>query len=102
LLIFEKVIPKPATIEEYDNREFAIEEKSFSSLAHMVGLTRSTDQVIFHRPKNNEEQINAICMDVDASVTGWFSLLPSTKQDMIMEDGAVDQIMWQCQMIIAV
>jgi hypothetical protein len=49
----------PKTLEEYDNREFAMDDEAdFSSLAYLIGLIRTLDFLFIGIPRSSDENIN--------------------------------------------
>ncbi|EON62361.1 hypothetical protein W97_01583 [Coniosporium apollinis CBS 100218] len=96
-------IPHPKTLEDYDNREFALDDDTdFSSFAYLIGLARSLDHTIIGIPRNSEENVHAICTNADASVAAWLSLLSKSKRKFFRDDRTLDELLFKANMLIQV
>ncbi|GFF43763.1 uncharacterized transcriptional regulatory protein C530.05 [Aspergillus udagawae] len=93
-------ISNPRKLEEYDMREFAGDEREFSSFAEMVGLTRSLDLALASRKDLDMKNINTVCANVDAIHVSWTSLLPPSKKTVFRPDGSLDEILFKAHAII--
>ncbi|KAF7163905.1 hypothetical protein CNMCM6106_000677 [Aspergillus hiratsukae] len=93
-------IPNPRTLEEYDMREFAGDEREFSSFAEMVGLTRSLELALASRQDLDIKNISTVCANVDAIHVSWTSLLPPSKKTVFRPDGSLDEILFKAHAII--
>ncbi|GFF45245.1 hypothetical protein IFM62136_00204 [Aspergillus lentulus] len=93
-------IPNPRTLEEYDMREFAGDEREFSSLAEMVGLTRSLDLALAARKDLDMKNITTVCANIDAIHVSWTSLLPASKRTVFRPNGSLDEILFKAHAII--
>ncbi|KAL5339643.1 hypothetical protein BJX70DRAFT_363530 [Aspergillus crustosus] len=94
-------IPKPRTLNDYDMREFLEDDdRTFSSFAELVGLTRGVELALVARPDMTLTTAPAICANTDATVTAWRSLLHPSKRDIVREDGSVDELLFKASMII--
>jgi hypothetical protein len=81
-------------------REFAGDEREFSSFAEMVGLTRSLDLALASRKDLDIKNINTVCANVDAIHVSWTSLLPPSKKTVFRSDGSLDEILFKAHAII--
>lgn len=70
----------------------------FSSFAHMICLIRSIALVM--EGLSGPESLYRLCVDVDAAIEGWISLLPPSKKDIVLTDGSIDELMFQSHMLI--
>lgn len=91
----------PRTLEEYDNREFAIDEDvGFSSFAYLVGLARSLDISYFGVSRASEAGVKEMCTSTDANNAAWLSLLSKSKQKMCQENGQVDELLFEASSLL--
>jgi hypothetical protein len=81
-------------------REFAGDEREFSSFAEMVGLTRSLDLALAARKDLDMKNITTVCANVDAIHVSWTSLLPASKRTVFRPDGSLDEILFKAHAII--
>ncbi|KAF2094421.1 hypothetical protein NA57DRAFT_13940, partial [Rhizodiscina lignyota] len=96
-------IPKPKTLEDYDNREFALEEDTlFSSFAYVIGLVRSLDHVAAGIPRDSVEHVKEISANTDAAIGAWQSLLCKSKRKLFRDDGSLDELMYKANTLIEV
>lgn len=98
-----KKIPTPKTLDDYDNREFSLEDDAgISSFGYLVGLMRVLDHIIRGTPRDSEENIKALCANVDAGIEAWRSLLPKHKCKLVNEDGTRDELLFKAHMLTTV
>ncbi|KAL4963855.1 putative C6 transcription factor [Aspergillus stella-maris] len=94
-------IPRPRTLADYDMREFLDDEdRTFSSFAELVGLTRGLDIALMSRQEMTIANAPWISGNTDATVTAWRSLLHPSKKNLVREDGTVDELLFKANMLI--
>lgn len=82
-------------------REFsANQEVRFSSLAELVGLTRGLYLALACDGESVPDKYSSTCLNADISMTGWYSLLPPSKQRIFRPDGSFDEMMFKAQFIM--
>ncbi|KPM41172.1 hypothetical protein AK830_g5396 [Neonectria ditissima] len=79
-------IPEPKTLQEFESREFAFGNTSFSSFAYLVGAEASTNVI----------QI------VDSIFDGRLLLLPKGCKQVMSRSREVDELMFQAHLVIHV
>ncbi|KAJ5378123.1 uncharacterized protein N7496_005532 [Penicillium cataractarum] len=95
------IIPRPRSLQEYDNREFfSDDEVGFSSYAELIGLTRGIDQALSPGATSDVQLYSSMCSNSDTSVTAWHSLLPNSKRTILRPDGTVDEVMFKAEFIM--
>lgn len=88
------------TLDDFDSREFAVEEHVYSSFAYLVGAARALASAIgsAQRATPANTSVLAGIEAADAIINGFLLLLPSSKQIVIGEDGEIDELMFQTHM----
>lgn len=94
------VISPPRTLFEYENREFLDDDLTFSSFAHLIGLSRGIDKIIFGRSEADESLMSELSDNADTFLVGWASLLPKCKRGAITKEGSVDDLILQAVLIM--
>lgn len=89
-------------MDDYDNREFAIDHTGFSSFAYLVGLVRSLDHIIIGIPRDCEENVKVMCTNADASIAAWLSLLSKSKHKLFRDDGTLDELLFKANILVQV
>lgn len=96
-----KVIPRPQTLESFDNREFAPSCPSYSSFAYLIGAIRGISSATQTVPSNtscwSSPQVRT---EVDAIIDGWQLHLPAPKRELVSRDGEVDELIFQALMAV--
>lgn len=93
-------IPPCRSLEEYNMREFLPEEDpGFSSFAHLVGLTRTLDLVLSRNMPFNQN-LTALCNQVDISLSAWSSLLPRGKRSLLDDRREIDVQLFKANMLV--
>jgi hypothetical protein len=88
-------------MDEYDNREFAMDDDAdFSSFAYLIGLMRTLDLIFIGIPRNSEENVKIMCTNADASIAAWLSLLSKSKRKLFRDDGTLDELLFKANMLI--
>ncbi|KAF9871443.1 C6 zinc finger protein [Colletotrichum karsti] len=96
-------IPEPQTLEDFDSREFAPEQTSFSSFAYLISAVRCAAQAISTTPKIASAGDSAhLIQSADSIIDGWVLLLPKDRQQVMSKAGKIDEIMFQAQLLIGV
>ncbi|EAS35802.2 C6 transcription factor [Coccidioides immitis RS] len=95
-------IPPPRTLYEYDMREFLMAEgdAEFSSIAELIGLTRTLNMVLSGRKTGNLSVTRTICAEVDIAISAWCALLPASKKNVKRSDGTVDEQLFNANILI--
>jgi hypothetical protein len=94
-----KVIPKPKTLEDFDNREFALDSPAYSSFAYLIGVVRGISSAIqVVSPDISCWSSPQVRTEVDAIIDGWQLLLPESKRELVSKDGQVDELIFQALM----
>ncbi|KAG9233266.1 hypothetical protein BJ875DRAFT_426183 [Amylocarpus encephaloides] len=91
-------IPEPYTIDDYDNREFAEDEITFSSFTYLIDSCRilSTQLSINIAERSpGERSLEA----ADAKWVNWTLYLPKCKQNLMAKDGNADETMFLAHII---
>ncbi|ORY15892.1 Quinolinate phosphoribosyl transferase [Clohesyomyces aquaticus] len=94
-------IPLPASLEEYDRRDFVEVEVVYSSLTYLYDISRVVEYIMrtfVETGSFNEDLIST----VEAKVAVWKSLLPICKKDPLRQDGTIDEIMYLAHLLSAI
>ena len=88
---------------DFDNREFAAEDVSFSSFAYLIGAVRCAATAIVSTPKGPVDEMSLHVIQVaDSMIEAWLLLLPKNRASAMTEDGTVDELMFQAHLLIHV
>ncbi|KAL7952137.1 hypothetical protein V8C42DRAFT_306237 [Trichoderma barbatum] len=101
--LYEKLsIPlEAATLHNYRTREFALEDKPFSSFAYLIDATEIFIAALGESTKYQDiTQAEVLCGDLEARVISWFLLLPLEKRELPVAPGLLDQLMFQAHMMM--
>jgi hypothetical protein len=92
------IIPKPHSLQEFDDRYFAVDNIVYSSFAYRVEAVRILGQVLSANATSPDEtRADA----ADASLANWGLHLPSVKKELITtKDPHGDEMMFQAHMVI--
>ncbi|KAG8527475.1 uncharacterized protein KY384_007627 [Bacidia gigantensis] len=94
-------VPNSRTLSEFDMREFTDNNgEQFLSFAQLVGLVRSLDTVFSNGRKSDPSFISTLTTDFDASIMGWYSLLPQSKRKLLRTKGKLDEQLSRANMLI--
>ncbi|KAL6874718.1 hypothetical protein J3F83DRAFT_728456 [Trichoderma novae-zelandiae] len=89
------------TSYDYRNREFAIEDKSFSSFAYLIDATEIFIASLAASNRYQDiSQAEITCGDLEARIISWFLLLPPTKRELPVAPGLMDQLIFQAHMMM--
>ncbi|KAK0377059.1 hypothetical protein CLIM01_05592 [Colletotrichum limetticola] len=96
-------IPEPETLEEFDLREFASEDTSYSSFAYLIGAVKCAALAISTTPKlvAREDSMRMI-EEADSIIDGWSLLLPEDHRHIMSKTGEIDELMFQAHLLINV
>ncbi|KAF9735063.1 hypothetical protein PMIN06_000838 [Paraphaeosphaeria minitans] len=92
------IIPTPATLTNYNAREFS--DMEFSSFAHLIGFTQGLCRILATRLYNDTESAKATCINADTMMTAWCSLLPAYKRRLLRDDGSVDELLFKANILM--
>ncbi|UQC83478.1 uncharacterized protein CLUP02_08973 [Colletotrichum lupini] len=86
-------IPEPQTLEEFDLREFASEDTSYSSFAYLIGAVKCAALAISTTPKlvAREDSMRMI-EEADSTIDGWSLLLPEDRRHIMSKTGEIDEL----------
>ncbi|KAF4779887.1 C6 zinc finger protein [Colletotrichum scovillei] len=96
-------IPEPQTLEDFDLREFASEDTSYSSFAYLIGAVRCAALAISTTPKlvAREDSMRMI-EEADSIIDGWSLLLPEDRRHVMSKTGEIDELMFQAHLLVNV
>ncbi|KFA80746.1 hypothetical protein S40288_05556, partial [Stachybotrys chartarum IBT 40288] len=94
-------IPVPMTLQDFDCREFSLEDNAFSSFAYFIGSIRCSVQclnVIGDEAPTivKEERVET----VSSTLKGWLLLLPRERKTVMSKDGVLDELMFLAHGVI--
>ncbi|KAK2051579.1 hypothetical protein LY76DRAFT_621082 [Colletotrichum caudatum] len=96
-------IPEPKTLEDFDYREFASEDSSFSSFAYLITAVRCAALAISTAPKvTNREDSTQIIQNADSIIEGWSLLLPRDRKQVMKKTGDINELLFQAHLLINV
>ncbi|KAI5459237.1 hypothetical protein BGZ63DRAFT_415868 [Mariannaea sp. PMI_226] len=96
-------IPNPKSLQDFDDREFASEDISFSSFAYLIGAVRCAASAISISPKiANKEASEHVIQAIDSIIDGWLLLLPKGSKEVMSKSGEIDELMFQAHLFIHV
>lgn len=90
-------------MQEFDIRDLAPEDTSFSSFAYLIGAVRCVALAAAIVPASvTEEDSGQVLQAVDSIINGWLLSLPNCRKQVMNKEGEVDELMFQARMIINV
>ncbi|KAH7123100.1 hypothetical protein EDB81DRAFT_699938 [Dactylonectria macrodidyma] len=96
-------IPEPKTLHDFDSREFASDDVSFSSFAYLIGSVRCVVLAMATAPEiAAKEASTQVIQAADSIVDGWLLLLPKGRKQVLAKSGEIDELMFQAHMVIHV
>ncbi|UKZ50466.1 hypothetical protein TrVGV298_004729 [Trichoderma virens] len=101
--LYERMdIPRQtAKLLDYRLREFALDDKSFSSFAYLIDATEIFIAALSASTQYQDIiQAEVLCGDLEARVISWFLLLPLSKRELPVAPGRMDQLMFQAHMMM--
>ncbi|KAL2871658.1 uncharacterized protein BJX67DRAFT_377406 [Aspergillus lucknowensis] len=93
-------IPPAPSVDEYEMREFQSGSVCFSSFAELIGIARSLNFVLSEHWRTGVEAASRVCANADTAILAWLLLLPTQKQNLVHENGNVDQLLFRAHMLI--
>lgn len=103
MLILLQKIPEPKTLEEFDCREFAFGNTSFSSFAYLIGAVRCAAAMVpFIQNITTKDVSQQVLCTADSIIDGWLLLLPTDIKQIIDKYGEIDELMFQATLVIHV
>jgi hypothetical protein len=92
-------IPEPHSLQEFDDRYFAVETTVFSSFAYRVEAVRILGQVLSVSMMGSPDETRADA--ADASLGNWGLHLPEVKKELVKgRERKVDEMLFQAHMVI--
>ncbi|KAF4467412.1 C6 transcription factor [Fusarium albosuccineum] len=96
-------IPEPRTLAEFDCREFADDNTSFSSFAYLITAVRCAALAISIAPKIAVKEASPqVIESADSIVDAWLLLLPKNEKQVMSKTGEIDELMFQAHLVIHV
>ncbi|KAH8703719.1 hypothetical protein BGW36DRAFT_90774 [Talaromyces proteolyticus] len=96
-------IPEPKTLEQFNHREFAFDDTTFSSYAYLIEAVRCAALAISTVPKTAvKEDSTKVIQAADAILDGWLYLLPKDRKEVMSKTGEIDELMFQAHLLIHV
>ncbi|KXS94093.1 hypothetical protein AC578_10525 [Pseudocercospora eumusae] len=92
------VVSEHATLDQFDSRHFADEERQFSSFCYRIDAIRIMARVMAVSTEN-ETHADAI-QAIDNAIAAWRFNLPNEKAGIVDHTGEVDQMMFQALLYI--
>lgn len=89
------------SFEEYQNREYAIVEQTYSSFAYYIEA--STVYLASLQASTQYESIShaeRVCSDWEATIFSWFLMLPEKLRELPVKSTVSDQLMFQAHMMM--
>ncbi|KAK2771033.1 C6 transcription factor [Colletotrichum kahawae] len=98
-----EVIPQPQTLEDFDSREFAPSNVTFSSFAYLISAVRCAALAISTVPKVASKEDSAqVIHSADSIIDAWSLLLPKERRNVMSKTGQIDELMFQAHLPIGV
>lgn len=98
-----QTIPEARTLDEFDCREFAEANTSFSSFAYLIGAVRcAASAKALVSESSDGDAPNRVIQAADAILDGWLLLLPKERGEIMSRSGAIDELMFQAVLLIHV
>ncbi|KAK7455359.1 hypothetical protein Landi51_02562 [Colletotrichum acutatum] len=96
-------IPESQSLEEFDLREFASEDTSYSSFAYLIGAVRCAALAISTTPRLvAREDSTRMIEEADSIIDGWSLLLPEDRRHVMSKTGEIDELMFQAHLLVNV
>lgn len=88
-------------MSDYQCREYALDDKSFSSFTYLIDANRIYVKAIRSSTQySGISQAEMICGNMEAEIASWFIMLPSSKRDLPVQQDAMDQLMFQAHIMM--
>ncbi|EWG54347.1 hypothetical protein FVEG_12587 [Fusarium verticillioides 7600] len=95
------ILPTRTTFAEYHNREYDMQEKSFSSFAYYIDASVIFATTLHASLKfKTTSKAETLCDDLEAKIAGWFAMLPPSKRDLDVRPAFLDQLIFQSHMMM--
>ncbi|KAJ5186444.1 hypothetical protein N7449_011208 [Penicillium cf. viridicatum] len=86
---------------DYRTREYALDTIHFSSFAYLIDATRIfVSSLRVATQYENPYKAEILCSDLEASIVGWFVMLPPDKWQLAVQPVLLDQLMFQAHMMM--
>lgn len=86
---------------DYRNREYALDTIHFSSFAYLIDATRIFVSSLREATQyENPHKAELLCSDLEASIVGWFVMLPPDKWQLAVQPVFLDQLIFQAHMMM--
>ncbi|KAF2127909.1 hypothetical protein P153DRAFT_43742 [Dothidotthia symphoricarpi CBS 119687] len=95
---FSGYIPYPNTLEDYDDSAFLPTIPVFSSFAYLIDAIRILGKVFECAGLDSHFEYHAVDV-VDQYLCNWRLHLPTSKLDIVNNDGVVDEVLFQAHMV---
>lgn len=96
-------IPEPKSLQEFDCREFAFDDTSFSSFAYLIGAVRCAAFAISSAPKIAVKEASPqVIHAADSIIDGWLLSVPEDRQQVMAKTGEIDELMFQANLVVHV
>ena len=93
-----KNIPTPHTLKEYNERDFAETEVTFSSFAYLIDIQRMMGSIMAASTSLIDKSPDMVLEDADGNLMNWKLHLPDVKKDILRSDGDIDEPLFQAHM----
>ncbi|KAF2206105.1 hypothetical protein GQ43DRAFT_467638 [Delitschia confertaspora ATCC 74209] len=90
----------PRTLQDYDDAAFAPEELVFSSFTYLIDAIRILGKVFEVSRLDATYEYHAVDI-VDGLLVNWSLHLPASKREIVNNDGHIDELLFQAQMVNA-
>ncbi|KAF1943572.1 hypothetical protein EJ02DRAFT_131015 [Clathrospora elynae] len=97
---FSGHIPYPSTLQDYDDSAFLSSLATFSSFAYLIDAIRILGKVFDCARLDSTFEYHAVDV-VDQYLCNWRLHLPSSKLEVVSNDGVVDEVLFQAHMVNA-
>lgn len=94
-----KGLPNARTLAQFRQRAFAKDEVIYSSAAYRIEAVRILGTIVGLGDSPYEADSDRV-EAADASLNGWFLHLPPSKQEVLNQEGKVDEILFQAHVIM--
>ena len=93
-------IPYPSTLQDYDDSAFLPSLATFSSFTYLIDAIRILGKVFECARLDSTFEYHAVDV-VDQYLCNWRLHLPTSKMDIVNNDGHVDEVLFQAHMVNA-
>jgi hypothetical protein len=98
LIELVKDIPVPHTQHEFNNRDFADQEKIFSSFSYLIDAAQILGSVLMIY-EDISKPFERNIAELDTSLVSWSLNLPKEKSQLVKSNGEVDELLFAAQVI---